>query len=136
MARYIDRAMKFASELLEICFDGIYIHKEVHVCCGYPEKLDDKKYKKAKRGTYNVMAEILENSPTDGVSIEDAHRHNDLSELLPLFKTKEIVLGVVDRSTTYIETVDEIVDRATEALNYIDFDRLWLAPDCGLAMLP
>jgi len=35
-----------------------------------------------------------------------------------------------------IEKVDEIQSRLQEALKYIDRERLVVAPDCGLALLP
>jgi len=82
------------------------------------------------------MATVLDNSIIDSISLEDAHQHNDFSELLPLFKKKTIILGVVKIATVKIETPEEIVNRIYEALKYIDYDRLWIAPDCGLAMLP
>ena len=30
----------------------------------------------------------------------------------------------------------QVVERAREALKFIDRERLWLAPDCGCVMLP
>jgi len=82
------------------------------------------------------MATVLDNSIIDSISLEDAHCHNDLSVLLPLFKKKKIILGVIKIATVKIETPKEIVNRINEALKYIDYDRLMIAPDCGLAMLP
>ena len=35
-----------------------------------------------------------------------------------------------------IETEEEIKNKVTEALKFISPDRLILAPDCGLGMLP
>ena len=68
------------------------------------------------------------------VSIEDAHRHNDLS-LLEHFKTTTVMLGVIDIAKSRIETVEEITDRLQAALEHIDADRLIAAPDCGLGFL-
>ena len=47
-----------------------------------------------------------------------------------------MILGVVDIAVSRIEAVEAIADRLRAALAHIDADRLWAAPDCGLAMLP
>ena len=46
------------------------------------------------------------------VSLEDAHRHNDLS-LIDKFKNTTIILGVVTIANSKVETVDEIKERVT-----------------------
>ena len=63
--------------------------------------------------------------------LEDAHGHDDLS-LLELFSTTTVILGVVGIAKSRIEEIDE---RLTSALEYIDADRLMAAPDCGLGLL-
>ncbi len=68
------------------------------------------------------------------VSIEDAHRPNELS-LLELFGHTKVILGVVAIAKSRVEPVDEIRARLRAALQHIDADRLIAAPDCGLAML-
>ena len=68
------------------------------------------------------------------MSLEDAHRHNDLA-LLERFARTTIILGVVDIAQTRVETAEEIRARLTAALNHIDRDRLIAGPDCGLIML-
>ena len=69
------------------------------------------------------------------VSLEDAHRHNDLS-LFDKFKKTTIILGVVTIANSRVETVDEIKERVTSVLRHIPAERLVLAPDCGLGFLP
>jgi hypothetical protein len=44
---------------------------------------------------YLQLADAIENSSIQAISIEDAHRHNDLS-LLEHFKTTTVILGVID----------------------------------------
>ena len=91
---------------------------------------------KADRETYLRLAPALEETCVDAVSIEDAHRHNDLEKLLPLFKKKSVIFGVVKIASSEVETVAEIAERIENALQHIDADRLMIAPDCGLALLP
>ena len=82
------------------------------------------------------IAKLLDSSIIDSISIEDAHRNNDLKNLLTLFKSKIVILGVVKIATVKIETIDYIKNRINYALQYIDRDQLWLSPDCGLGILP
>merc|ERR1712048_822530 len=70
----------------------------------------------------------------DAISIEDARCRNDLS-LLALFPKKKVILGTMNVSSSRVETVEEMQARLTEALEYIEPERLIVAPDCGLALL-
>ena len=81
-----------------------------------------------------MLADAIEVSGIDAVSIEDAHRNNDLS-LLEKFQNTKVIFGVVAIAQSRIESVDEIAQRLELALNHIDADRLLAAPDCGLGFL-
>ena len=135
-ARLPEQALDFGIENLERCFHGVPdgVTRTMHMCCGYPNKLDETDYLKADPEVYRRLAGALEASIVDAVSIEDAHRHNDLS-LLELFARTTVILGVVEIASSRVETVDEIVARLRVALDHIDADRLMAAPDCGLIML-
>ena len=104
------------------------------MCCGYPDRLDNPNYPKAPRESYFKLADAIEDSAIQALSIEDAHRHNNLS-LLDHFKTTIVILGVVAIAKRRLETIEEIVSRLKDALEYIDAERLIAAPDCGLGML-
>ncbi len=80
------------------------------------------------------MAPALDEAALDVVSIEDAHRPNDLS-LLELFKNQHIILGVIGIARSRIESTEEIAHRLRNAIEHIDRERLMAAPDCGLGML-
>ena len=136
-ARYPREALDFGVEHLERCFHGLpaAVTRTVHVCCGYPEHLDQEDYVKAAPETYFDLAAALDAAAIDAVSIEDAHRPNDLA-LLERFAKVTVILGVVDIAVSRVEAVEAIADRLRQALAHIDADRLWAAPDCGLAMLP
>ena len=135
-ARYPERATAFGLENLERALHGIPegVTRVVHMCCGYPDKLDETDYLKADRGAYFDLAALLEDSSIDAASIEDAHRHNDLG-LLERFRSKTVILGAVAISQTRVESVEEIRERLQAALAHIDAERLMVAPDCGLGML-
>jgi len=134
--RYPESALSFGIENLERCFNGI--NREVtrctHICCGYPAKVDSTNYVKAPPSAYSFLATALDEAAIDAVSIEDAHRPNDLS-LLELFENTIVILGVLGIARTRIESIEEIESRLQDAMGHIEKDRLIAAPDCGLGML-
>ncbi len=135
-ARNVERALDYGVECLDRCFDGVAntVTRVLHMCCGYPEHLDDRHYHKADPASYFRLAQAVDASTIGQVSLEDAHRHNDLS-LLELFRGSTVILGSVAIAQSRVETVEEIAGRLDAALAHIDRDRLMAAPDCGLAML-
>ena len=135
-ARKPENALNWGIDMLNNIIDNIDdIFFTVHICCGYPEYLDQKNYKKANIFTYNILADKLDKSKVTAISIEDAHCNLDLS-FLKKIKRKNIVLGTINIANSKIETVDQIKSRIKEALKYIEKDRLIIAPDCGLGYLP
>jgi len=132
-ARKPDEALEYGFENLERTFHGTppEVTRVVHMCCGYPNALDSGNYKKANQDAYFQIASTVEDSCIEEISLEDAHRHNDLS-LLEIFDKTRVILGVVDIARSQMETIDEVRDRLLAALEHIDKDRLIAAPDCGL----
>ncbi len=135
-ARNVNRALDFGIECLDRCFDGVpdNVTRVMHMCCGYPDKLDATDYHKADPDCYFELARALDNCSVDQISIEDAHRHNDL-RLLEQFSKSTVIFGAVTIAQSEIESVEIISGRLRDALRHIDRDRLIVAPDCGLAML-
>lgn len=135
-ARKPEQALAYGFENLERCFHGAPegVTRTVHMCCGYPDRLDNPDYPKADQDAYLRIADAIEASAIQAVSLEDAHRHNDLS-LLERFKTTTVIFGAVAVAKSRVESVDDIRDRLRQALNHIDADRLIAAPDCGLGLL-
>ncbi len=135
-ARNVERSLNYGIECLERCFAGVPadVIRVMHMCCGYPEHLDDEAYHKADPNSYFQLAEAVDASSVNQVSIEDAHRHNDLA-LLEKFQKSIVILGCVAIGQSQLESVEEIANRLRMALEHIDRDRLMAAPDCGLAML-
>ena len=137
-ARKPQQAIDFGIDNLAKCFEGLEnteIEKITHICCGYPDKLDVINYPKAPLDSYKKIAKALDASLIDSVSIEDAHRYNDL-ELLRNFTKTKVIFGLIKIASSQIETKEEIENRVLEALNYIDKKQLIAAPDCGLGHLP
>lgn len=111
-----------------------HVTRTVHMCCGYPDRLDNTNYPKADPDAYLQIADAIEQSSIDAVSFEDAHRHNDLS-LLEKLPTTTVIFGAVAIAKSRVEPVEEIVLRLRQALQHIDAHRLIAAPDCGLGLL-
>jgi len=135
-ARKPDKALEYGFENLERCFHGLpdNVNRAVHICCGYPDYLDQAKFQKADLTAYSQLSAAIESSCIQIISLEDAHRHNDLS-LLENFRTTKVILGVIAIASSRLETVEEITVRLQAALEHIDADRLIAAPDCGLGFL-
>jgi 5-methyltetrahydropteroyltriglutamate--homocysteine methyltransferase len=135
-ARDPDKALAFGIENLERCFHGTpsEVTRTIHICCGYPDRLDSDQYEKAPAENYFRLAPALDDAALDAISIEDAHRPNDLS-LLELFKNRIVILGVLGIARSRIEATEEIALRLRQAAEHIDRKRLMAAPDCGLGML-
>jgi 5-methyltetrahydropteroyltriglutamate--homocysteine methyltransferase len=136
-ARQVEDALNFGMEGLERCFHGVpkSVTRVVHMCCGYPDHLDDDNYKKADPDSYQRLSAAIDAAAFDQVSIEDAHCCNNLG-LLDKMPNKTVIFGAVAIASSRVETVDEVVARLRMALERIDRDRLVVAPDCGLGLLP
>jgi len=135
-ARRAEAAVDYGIDHLERAFHGCpsAVMRTVHICCGYPDRLDNLDYPKAPPESYLKLAEPLDRSSIMAVSIEDAHRPNDLA-LLERFTQSIVILGAVAIARSRVEEVDEIRARLAEALAHIDARRLFAAPDCGLGLL-
>jgi 5-methyltetrahydropteroyltriglutamate--homocysteine methyltransferase len=135
-ARKPRQALDYGIENLERCWHGVPpgITKVAHICCGYPNYLDQRDYVKADRQAYFELATAMDETATDVISIEDAHRPNDLA-LLELFRRTGVILGVVAIADSRVESVEEVRARLKAALEHIPAERLMAGPDCGLGFL-
>jgi len=134
-ARKPEAALDYGVEMLERIFHGLPDHVEriSHMCCGYPNRIDDADYPKADHATYHQLVAALDGR-LDALSIEDCHCGNDLS-LFEKFRKTKAVVGVVDISISRVEPVDEIRARLASLLEVLPPERLIAAPDCGLGLL-
>ena len=136
-ARKLDQALAFGLEHLDRCFHKVpkTTERVVHICCGYTDRLDpDEDYPKAPRESYQDLATGLQDVAVDTVSIEDAHRPNDLS-LLERFTRTKVIFGVIAVAKSEVEEVEAVRERLRQAQDHIDPHRLIAAPDCGLGLL-
>ena len=129
-ARNVDAALAFGVECVERCFAGVgpQVNRAVHICCGYPAGLDDPDPAKADAASYFDLSGALDAADVDAVSIEDAHRPNDLG-LLELFGHTTIILGLIDIAKSHLESVDALRARMGAALER-------RPADCGARLRP
>lgn len=134
-ARKPDAALDFGTEALRRCFDGLPddVTRVMHMCCGYPNRLDDTDYPKADPESYIKIARQVDGI-ADQISIEDAHRHNP-ERLFSLFTRSTLIVGFITVASSRIEPVSEIAARMEQILQHLPQDRLIAAPDCGLGFL-
>jgi methionine synthase II (cobalamin-independent) len=134
-ARKPDNALAFGTEALERCFHHLPtgVTRRMHMCCGYPDRLDNPDYPKADHMVYHQLVAALDGN-IDQISVEDCHCHNDLS-LYEKFRQSTAIVGFVDVAVSNVETVDDMAARMRALLEILPPERLIAAPDCGLGFL-
>jgi len=100
----------------------------VHICFGYAALIHE------RPEGYSFLPQ-LHQACCHQISIETAQSNLDCSVLSAL-PNQTILLGVIDLSSSEVESVDTIVSRVQRALPHIDKERVVLAPDCGMKYLP
>ncbi|HEY1776203.1 MAG TPA: uroporphyrinogen decarboxylase family protein [Solirubrobacteraceae bacterium] len=123
-----EQAREFAIEAIDRALDGIEAVTALHLCLGYAAAV------RSKPSAYPYLAE-LEGCTVQQISIEAAEARLDLS-VLEQFPTKTMIVGVLDLADPDVDSVESIVERTRAALEWIDPERLVLAPDCGMKYLP
>ncbi len=134
-ARKPEAALAYGTEALARCFHGVgnETTRVMHMCCGYPNRLDDTDYPKADQQAYRQIASAVDGL-VDQISIEDCHRHNP-PQLFEAFTRSSLIVGFITVASSRVEPVEEIVARMRDVLNHIPAERLIAAPDCGLGFL-
>lgn len=125
-----DEAQYYALEAINRALDGVRGTTALHICFGYAMVHQGASSTNVKPKAYDFLAE-LESSAIDVISIEAAQPGLD-PVILAELPTKTIMYGVLDLSTPEVETPEIVAERIRAALRYIDAERLWIAPDCGM----
>ncbi|HEY3303821.1 MAG TPA: 5-methyltetrahydropteroyltriglutamate--homocysteine methyltransferase [Candidatus Binatia bacterium] len=126
MTRYHEKAAAYGVRALDRCLQGVTIPTIVHLCYGYPGA-----GKRQHEYEYPELLELLMKSRVGGFSVEFARSGFDPA-VLDICKDRLIVFGCVDPGDTPPEPLEKVVARVGAALDYIEPERLLLAPDCGL----
>lgn len=121
------KAKEYGIEVLNRALEGVSGKVCVHICFGYAALIHD------RPEGYSFLPELT-GAGCQQVSIETGQSGLDCTVLESL-PDKEVLLGVLDLSTEQVETVDTIKARVRRALEHIDAERVFLAPDCGMKYL-
>ena len=122
-------ARRCAVRLIDRAFDGVAVTRALHLCFGYGFVVQGDKPR-----AYPFLEELAD-STADEISIEAAQPDLDLG-VLPALSAKTVALGVLDLSTSAVETPDAVAGRLRAALRHLPPERLIAAPDCGMKYLP
>jgi 5-methyltetrahydropteroyltriglutamate--homocysteine methyltransferase len=123
-----DAARAYGLKALNAALDGVTGTTAVHLCFGYAAIIHE------RPEGYSFLPELA-GCPADQISIETAQSGLDLGVLSDL-TDKTIILGVLDLSTSDVESVDTVAARARRAFDRLPPEQLVLAPDCGMKYLP
>jgi 5-methyltetrahydropteroyltriglutamate--homocysteine methyltransferase len=123
-----DKAREFGLAALSRAVDGVTGTLAVHICFGYAAIIHE------RPEGYSFLPELAE-AAVHQISIETAQSNLDTSVLESL-PGKTVILGVLDLSDPRVETAEVVAGRIRRALPYVPYDRLVVAPDCGMKYLP
>lgn len=122
------KAREYGIEVINRALKGIEGPTALHMCFGYAAIVHN------RSNRYDFFAE-LNDCVVKQISIEAAQPNLDLS-ILKQLPTKTIILGMLNLDDMTVETPEIVANRIRAALEYIEPERLILAPDCGMKYLP
>ena len=124
-----EKAERFAVRAINRALEGVTGTTALHTCFGYAHIVHN-------RPNGYPFLEPLADVNVRQISIESAQQKVDLGVLRSL-GAKTVIVGVIDLSDeSPVEDVDTVARRIRNALQFVDPERLILAPDCGMKYLP
>jgi len=124
-----EKAERFAVRAINRALEGITGTTALHTCFGYAHIVHN-------RPNGYPFLEPLADVNVRQISIESAQQKVDLGVLRSM-GAKTVIVGVIDLSDgSPVEDVDTVARRIRNALQFVDPERLMLAPDCGMKYLP
>lgn len=123
--------LAFAGNLIRAVLDGLPRERvALHVCRGNWSRDESV----ALTGPYTPLVPLLATLPVGTFFLELATpRAGDLAPLTDLPPSCRVGVGVVNQKLDRVESVEEVVARAEEAVRLFGPDRVVLNPDCGFA---
>ena len=123
-----EKARAYGVEVINHALEGIEGPTALHLCFGYAAIVHN------RPPQYSFLTE-LRDCIVRQISIEAAQPRLDLSVLRQL-REKTIIVGVLNLGDMEVETPEIVAGRIRSALQYVEPERLILAPDCGMKYLP
>ena len=123
--------LEFAAELLARTLEGFPKERlALHICRGNWSKDESV----ALAGDYRPLMPLLEKVPVGILFLElCTPRAGEMEVLANLPESYLLGLGMVNPKSSLVESVEEIVKKATKAANLFGPRRILLNPDCGFA---
>lgn len=122
--------LSFATNLVNQVMDdmrGKGARVGVHVCRGNWSTQE----KVLLQGPYSPLMRYLSQMNVDQLILEYATPRAGELDAVKSLQGKELGIGVVNPRTEYVESVEQIVERAKEAAAYLSPEQIFLNPDCG-----
>jgi len=123
-----EKARQYGLKALNAALDGVNGETAVHICFGYAAIIH------ARPSGYSFLPELAGCS-CRLVSVETAQSNLDCAVLEKL-GGKRIMVGALDLNDPTVETAQQVFDRVTRAMPYVQRENIILAPDCGMKYLP
>jgi 5-methyltetrahydropteroyltriglutamate--homocysteine methyltransferase len=127
MQAHPEPARAYGIAALQRALEAVAGTTVLHICFGYGVMV------KGKPARYAFLSELAATT-VHQVSVETAQASLDCSVLVDL-RGKTVVLGVLDLSTSDVESPGVVAERIRRALPYVPVERLIVAPDCGMKYL-
>lgn len=134
---FMDDVNDWGIATLERAAQGLKCATAVHICYGYgiKQNIDWKATLGSEWRQYEEIFPAINKSSIQQVSLECANSRVPLS-LIGLLKNKQVMVGVIDVASLEVETPEQVADVISDALQYVDAERLLPCTNCGLAPLP
>lgn len=124
-----EKAQRFAIGAINRALEGAAGTTALHTCFGYAHIVHE------RPNGYPFLVELAD-AAVDQISLEAAQQKVDLS-ILKSLPDKHFHVGVIDLADdSPVEDVDTVILRIRKALEFVQPERLILAPDCGMKYLP
>ena len=123
-----EKARAYGVEVINRALEGIEGITALHLCFGYAAIVHN------RPPQYSFLPE-LRDCVVRQISLEAAQPRLDLAVLRQLAQ-KTIIMGVLNLGDMEVETPETVAGRIRSALQYVEPQRLILAPDCGMKYLP
>jgi 5-methyltetrahydropteroyltriglutamate--homocysteine methyltransferase len=119
-----------AVDLIARSFDGVMVTRTIHCCLG-----DLGSQSAVTVHNLHALLPYIEQltGVVDKVHLECSHpgQWADRACLRDIPKDMQVIAGVVDVKSP-VETTESVEERLREVLRFVEPDRLWVAPSCGL----
>ena len=134
---FMDDVNEWGIDTLNRAVAGLKCTKAMHICYGYgiEENMRWKETLGDEWRQYDQIFPALNKSQVDQVSLECASSHVPLSVMSHL-SDKQLMVGSVAVTADHIETPEEVAATISEAMKYVDPERILPCTNCGMTPIP